>query len=170
MFLGSSKGLATAHTPRLIGLGQLHSMTAARGSWRLFPWYQHLQNAGSPAGPGLHLHHIRFSPLSGLTSGTPALSNSDKASDALHGPIHAFKNSTTWVTLAIPSSPSSMRYNIGCLLNTAAVCWLWGNFPERLHFNHAGLLLLTTNSLAPADQHSLSQQNKGLTLVVLVSC
>jgi hypothetical protein len=34
----------------------------------------------------------------------------------------------------------------------------------------AGLFVITTNFSASADQHQVSQQSKGFTLVVLVSC
>ena len=42
--------------------------------------------------------------------------------------------------------------------------------PRNFHLNDARLLLITAYLSAPADQHLLSQQSKGFTLVVLVSC
>jgi hypothetical protein len=44
-----------------------------------------------------------------------------------------------------------MRYNLGYLWNTASLCFQ-KTLPEDFYFSDAGLFL-TTNFLAPADQH-----------------
>ena len=67
--------------------------------------------------------------------------------------------------LFMPSKPvqpgwllhsTSMRYNLGYLWNTAFLC-SHKTLPRRFHLNDAGLFLITTNFLAPANQHQFSQ-------------
>ena len=59
--------------------------------------------------------------------------------------------------LHITKSRCSMRYNLGYLWNTASLC-SQKTLPRRFHLSDAGLFTITANSLAPANQHQLSQQ------------
>jgi hypothetical protein len=67
-------------------------------------------------------------------------------------PLHAFKTSTTWVTLTYYHVPLQQEYNLGYLWNTASLCFQ-KILPRRCHLNDAGLFLITANFLAPAIQH-----------------
>ena len=81
--------------------------------------------------------------------------------------LHAFKTSTTWVTLILPSLLPTWATTLGTsgaqLLHTDPKETL-----PRSHFKDPGLFLITTYSSSPADnQHPLFQQRKGFTSVIL---
>lgn len=49
-------------------------------------------------------------------------------------PLHAFRISTTWVTLTLPSSAANAKYSFGYLWNMGSLCWgnvFWTASPQR---------------------------------------
>jgi hypothetical protein len=74
-----------------------------------------------------------------------------QASAALHDPLHSFKTSNNWVTLTHYQVLLQQEYNFGYLWNTASL-FFQKTLLRRCHLNDAGLLI-TTNFLAPANQH-----------------
>ena len=58
--------------------------------------------------------------------------------------LHAFKTSTTWMTLT--KSSCGMRYNLGYLWDTASLC-SQKTIPRRFHLSDAGLFLIIFPSI-----------------------
>lgn len=88
-----------------------------------------------------------------------------QASATLHG--SCFQNQYHVVTLIPPSLTASIWYNLGYLWNTASDSQK--TLLRRFHLSDAGFLI-TANFSASVDQYQWSQQRKGFTWVVLVSC
>ena len=75
-----------------------------------------------------------------------------RASAALRDPFMPSKPVPPGWLLHITKPHCSTRYNLGYLWNTASLC-SQKTLPRRCHLNDAGLILITTNFLAPANQH-----------------
>lgn len=79
-----------------------------------------------------------------------------------------------WLSKPVPpgwSSPAANKRNTSATTGTQFLCAEpEETLPRELHLHDAALFLITADSSAPADQHPLSQQSKGFSLVVLVSC
>ena len=96
-------------------------------------------------------HQLQQAALSPMAF--PGLSQC-RASAAFHGPFIPSKQVPPGWLLYITNYSCSMRYNLGYLWNTA----LWSQkILRRFHLSDAGLFLVTTNFLAPANHHKLSQ-------------
>jgi hypothetical protein len=81
-----------------------------------------------------------------------------QTSVVLHDPFMPSKPVPPGRLLYITKYSCSMRYKLGYLWNTASLCFQ-KTIPRRFHLNDAGLFLITTNFLAPANQHLLPQES-----------
>jgi len=97
-----------------------------------------------------------FSPMS-----FPSLSQC-QASGVLHDPFMPSKPVVlpVWILHIIKYSCST-KYNLGYLWNTASL-WSQKTLPRRFHVNDGSLSLISTNFLALANQHQLSQFSPSL--------
>jgi hypothetical protein len=84
-------------------------------------WYGHLKNSGVFCGN----RFIFINSHSGLSFGTPALTNSAKPLPLLS--MTPFMPSKSVPPGIPPNSVANRRYNLGCFWNTASVCGLWEN-------------------------------------------
>ena len=72
--------------------------------------------------------------------------------------LHASKPVPPAWLLHITKYSCSMKYNLGYLWNMASLC-SQKTLPRRFHLSNAGIFLITTNFLAPTNQHQLSQES-----------
>jgi hypothetical protein len=77
-----------------------------------------------------------------------------QASDVLHNPFMHSKHVPSGWFIHITKHSCSMTYNLGYLWDTASLC-SQKTLPKRFYLIDPGLFLITTNFLAPANQHQL---------------
>ena len=105
-------------------------------------------------------------------TGFEGIKGSRRAPEAVPSPMafHGLSQCRASADLPVPFIPSkrvppgwllhitkyscSMRYHLGYLWNTGSLC-SQKTFRRRFHLSDAGLFLITTNFLAPANQHHI---------------
>lgn len=64
----------------------------------------------------------------------------------------------------------NLRCSLGHLWSTASVCWFWKKYSQKAHFCDPSLFFISAHFSVPNNQHRLSHQNRGFSLMVLTSC
>jgi hypothetical protein len=153
IFWGLAKGLGYFSSSALcstLGSGWLHSTATVLGS---HPMVGVSNMPGSSATTRLHQYPIIVSCIK--FEGFPDLSWC-QASAAFHDLFVPSKPIPPGWFLYITKSSYTTRHKLSYLWNTASL-YSQKILPKRFHLSDAGLFLITTNLLAPANQHQLSQ-------------